>query len=110
MMKKSNANFSSNSNDSELEIFIDANERELIRQNEPGFGDYDEYEGINSNVDLIKFEESMEDKQKRNSVSLNSSITDNVNGGFVVDTEHEEKREVHANKKRENVTFDAKGD
>merc|ERR1712228_644980 len=86
------------------------NERDIIRQNEPGYNEYDEYEGINSNVDLIKFEESMEDKEKRNSVSLNCSITDNVNGGFDVNTEVEEKRRAPNKKQRENVVFDVGAD
>merc|ERR1712110_487670 len=96
MMKKP-SNFSSNSNDSELEIFIDASERDLIRRSEPGYYDDDEYGDINSNVDLIKFEESMEvgDKEKRESVSLNASMTDDV--GFDAARD-------------DNVTFDAKPD
>merc|ERR1712129_276966 len=41
--------------------------------------------GINSNVDLLQFEESNgTDRDRRSSLNLNCSMTDNVNGGFDV--------------------------
>merc|ERR1712129_264089 len=82
--------FSSNSNDSEdIGMFIDDKERDIIRQNEPGYAGNsycNEYEGINSNVDLLQFEESNggTDRDRRSSLNLNCSMTDNVNGGFDV--------------------------
>merc|ERR1712129_581866 len=97
--------FSSNSNDSEdIGMFIDDTERDIIRQNEPGYvgGTYcNEYEGINSNVDLLQFEESNggTDRDRRSSLNLNCSMTDNVNGGFDVHGVVEEK-----------VSFDAQAD
>merc|ERR1712048_790010 len=87
-----------------------------IRQNEPGYPGlpgYDEYEGINSNVDLIKFEESNghltkePERDRRGSVALNCSITDNVNGGFDVNINEREEKQGNA---ISSLTFDVKAD
>merc|ERR1712129_220446 len=57
--------------------------------------------GINSNVDLLQFEESNgTDRDRRSSLNLNCSMTDNVNGGFDVGLVEQEEK----------VSFDAQAD
>eukprot|EP01083_Nonionella_stella_P156658 507572_1 len=117
-------NVSSNSNDSDamgMEIFIDANERELIENEnaEPGSvpqsNEY-QYEGVNSNVDLIKYQDSLrhnadtdeEERERRNSTVLDRSHTAQVDGGFDVNCEDEEKH-IEAPAKDNPIVFDAQG-
>jgi len=115
-LKRSHCNFSSNSNDSEIDTgdLLDPAEREMIRTeelreretHEPGSVPDTFPEGINSNPDLIKFqslqrspekdeadaEEERDERPRRNSALLNSSMTSQVDGGFDVDAEDEEKQ------------------